>query len=327
MLILRFSPHITYLAFYLQKLINMERPPFSPGFGNPEKRMEELSETLQERGLKIGLVENSTGGFLSSLLVRRKGASRIFAGSLIPYSYEMKEAFGLKAQKGAVSEEFTNLSAEKFLEISGADIVVSESSILGPEGGSPEKPVGLSFVSIASKRGKTSFVNLFRGNRLRKIREVSAFCFLTARLHILGWDMKTRPVASTFIEHEGKILIMKRSKKVGTYRGMWGVASGHIEEGETPVQTALKEVREETSIGSEMIKELIQGTPFEVVDPKLGIRWLIHPFRAILNISPRRLIRIDWEHTEFRMIKPSRILSFRTSPMLYEGYLKTVFRF
>lgn len=295
---------------------------YSPSFGNPHKRASELFHILQEKNLKIGFVECSVGGFISNLIVRNKGASKVFVGAIIPYSYELKEFFGLKSDKGAVSEEFTNLCAGKFFSLSGADIVVAESSILGPEGGTPEKPVGLSFVSVVSKKGKTSFVNVFRGNRQKVMQEIAAFSFFAAKNHVIGWEFQSYKVASSFIEHKGKILIMKRSKKVKTYKGHWGVASGYIEEGETPLQTALKEIKEETSID---VGEVIDGTPFEVVDEKIQVRWEIYPFRVVLDSPPTP--KIDWEHTEFKIIKPSDIHKFKTAPMLYEGYLKTIFRF
>lgn len=300
---------------------------YSPTFGEVEKRAVELIKVLREKNLKIGFVENSLGGFMSSSIVRHRGASKIFAGSIIPYSYEMKRSFGLSSPKGAVSEDFTNICARWFLKRSDADVVVSESSILGPDGGTQEKPVGLSFVSIYSRRSNVSFVNLFKGDREKITSEVCAFCLFAARKHIIGWELQNRTVASTFIEYKNKILIMKRSQRVGTYRRMWGVASGHVEKNETPLQTALKEVEEETSIKAKWVKKIIQGTPFEMIDEEIGIRWYIYPFRMIVKTSVESIVKIDWEHTSYRMIEPSDIHRYKTAPMLYEGYLKTVFNF
>ncbi len=297
---------------------------YSPSFGDYKRRAKEFIEVLRSRGLKVGLVESSLGGFLSHTIVSFKGASKIFVGSVIPYSYDMKNFFNFSSPNGAVSEDYANRSAEIFLNISKADLVVSESSILGPEGGSEQKPVGLSFVSIFSNKGRTSFVNLFRGCRRKIMEEIASFCFFAAKNHIIGWDFQKRSVSSTFLCYNGKILLMRRSKKVGTYRGMWGVVSGHIEEGETPLETALKEIEEETSIKRDSLSNIVQGTQFEVVDPVIGVKWEINPFRAEIN---KAILKIDWEHTRYKFIKPSDIYKFRTAPMLYEGYLKTFFRF
>lgn len=298
---------------------------YSPSSGDYRKRAKEFIEILHSKGLKVGLVESSLGGFLSQEIVSFKGASRVFVGSVIPYSYGMKNFFNFTSPNGAVSEDYTNRSAEIFLNISKADLVVSESSILGPEGGSEQKPVGLSFVSIFSSRGKTSFVNLFRGSRRKIMEEIASFCFFVARNHIIGWDLQKRSVASTFLCYNGRILLMRRSKKVGTYRGMWGIVSGHIEEGEEPLETALKEIEEETSVKRDLLKNIVRGTQFEVVDPSIGIKWEISPFRAEIDGKP--MLKIDWEHTQYKFIKPSDIFKFKTAPMLYEGYLKTYFRF
>lgn len=296
---------------------------YSPDFGSYQKRVKDFVEILQSKGLRVGFVESSLGGFMSQALVKFPGASKIFVGSIIPYSYDMKESFNLP--KSAVSEDYTNKSAEIFFNMLKADLVISESSILGPGGGSDQKPVGLSFVSIVSSRGRTSFVNLFRGSRLDIMKKVASFCFFVAKNHIIGWDLKERVVSSTFLCYKGKILIMKRSRKVGTYKGMWGVVSGHVEEGETPLETALKEIEEETSIKRDLIKNIFQGMHFEVVDRNIGIKWKINPFRAEIDGKPR--LKIDWEHIQYKFIRPTDIFKFKTAPMLYQGYLKTLFNF
>ncbi len=298
--------------------------PYSPDFGNPEKFSKDLFELLRRKKKKIFVVENSTGGFISSFIVKQKGASQVFEGGIFPYSHRMKKRFGADIKEfGAVSEKCVLSLAEKWMEESGADICVSESSILGPTGGTQEKPVGLSFTAVVSKKGRYTYVNLFRGSRNTIMHKVAAFSFFAVINHIIGWELEKREVSSTFLEYEGKILVMRRSGKVGSYRGMWGVASGHVEEGETPVETAIKEVKEETGVSTEKIKELISSSPFELSDAKLGIRWEINPFRAVLREKPK--VKIDWEHTEFKWIPPKKIVELKTAPLLYQGYLKTIF--
>ena len=75
-----------------------------------------------------------------------------------------------------------------------------------------------------------------------------------------------RIASSIIMNSEGKILIMKRSDKVRTYKGMWGVAAGYIEEDETPLETAYKEIREETGIEGEYLTLLKQFEPVEIND-------------------------------------------------------------
>jgi 8-oxo-dGTP pyrophosphatase MutT (NUDIX family) len=62
-------------------------------------------------------------------------------------------------------------------------------------------------------------------------------------------------VVTCILRHNKKILILKRSQMVATNKGMWAGVSGYIEEGESPLQTAIKEVSEETAITNfELIK-------------------------------------------------------------------------
>ena len=50
-------------------------------------------------------------------------------------------------------------------------------------------------------------------------------------------------VVTCILEHDGKILLLKRSNQVGTYRGLWGGVAGYVEELEDPYDTALKEIQ------------------------------------------------------------------------------------
>jgi PncC family amidohydrolase len=297
--------------------------PISPNFGYVRKLSKKFFELLKEKKIKCAVVECSTGGIISSEIVRNIGASEVFVGAFLPYSNELKSFLSADISDGAVSEKCAISLARKIKSITNADLVLSETSILGPKGGTEQKPVGLSFLAIASNKGEYSFVNLFKGEREKIMVSVASSAFFFAINHILGWELQTRKVASTFVEYKGKILILKRSRKVGSYRGRWGVVSGHIEEGETEEETSLKELKEEIGLDPNLIEKLIKSTPFELSDTKLGIRWEITPFRAILKTKPD--IKIDWEHVKFLWINPSELSKFKTAPLLYQGYLKTIF--
>jgi 8-oxo-dGTP diphosphatase len=297
--------------------------PISPNFGYVRKLSKKFFELLKEKKIKCAVVECSTGGIISSEIVRNIGASDVFVGAFLPYSNELKSFLSADISDGAVSEKCAISLARKIKSITNADLVLSETSILGPKGGTEQKPVGLSFLAIASNKGEYSFVNLFKGEREKIMVSVASSAFFFAINHILGWKLQTRKVASTFVEYKGKILILKRSRKVGSYRGRWGVVSGHIEEGETEEETSLKELKEEIGLDPNLIEKLIKSTPFELSDTKLGIRWEITPFRAILKTKPD--IKIDWEHVKFLWINPLELSKFKTAPLLYQGYLKTIF--
>ncbi len=306
----------------MKKIEKSQAVIYSPDPVHPS--VAELFHLAEASNLKISLIESSVGGLISHLIVRKSGASKIFKGCLIPYSNDVKEAFVNIPESGAVSEKFTEEIAEKWRKMTGADISLAESSILGPTGGTPQKPVGLSFISVSSEKGKYTFVNVFKGKRGEIMKKIAYFSLFVIQNHIIGWNLRKVKVASTFVEREdGKILLLKRSSKVGSYRGRWGVVSGHIEEGETPHTTSLKELSEEAGIEPAHILDMVSAKPFEVSDKKLSIRWEIYPLKV--KVKKDIKVKIDWEHTKFMWINPENIVKLRTAPLLYQGFLKTLF--
>ena len=127
-------------------------------------------------------------------------------------------------------------------------------------------------------------------------------------------------VVTSIIKNEkDKILILKRSDQVGTYKGQWSGVSGYIEKDEEPIDTALKEIREETGLSKNQVKFIKKSEPIKLIDVYNGkeYNWIIHPF---LFISKYSKINIDWEHSEYRWVLPSKIEEFDTVP----GFNKVV---
>jgi 8-oxo-dGTP pyrophosphatase MutT (NUDIX family) len=122
-------------------------------------------------------------------------------------------------------------------------------------------------------------------------------------------------VVTVFLEHDGKILLLKRSQKARTMKGLWAGISGYIENNEASTQ-ALKEIKEETGLSNKKLNLIHVGQPLEVVEShNPDIIWVVHPY---LFHSNTRLIRIDWEHDEARWINPDEIQSYDTVPKLKE---------
>ena len=122
-------------------------------------------------------------------------------------------------------------------------------------------------------------------------------------------------VVTVFLEHDRKILLLRRSQKASTMKGLWAGISGYIENNDALTQ-ALKEIEEETGLGNKKLNLLHVGQPLEVVetnDPDTV--WVVHPYLFHSNTS---LIRIDWEHDEVRWINPDEIQSYNTVPELKE---------
>jgi len=126
--------------------------------------------------------------------------------------------------------------------------------------------------------------------------------------------LEEKHVVTCFLESEKEILILRRSEKVGTYQGRWAGVSGYVESG--PDEQALTEIEEETGLDKEDVELVKKGMPLEVVDQKLGRRWIVHPY--LFRVRDRSKIRIDWEHKEMRWIDSEDIVKYETVPMLRE---------
>jgi 8-oxo-dGTP diphosphatase len=124
-------------------------------------------------------------------------------------------------------------------------------------------------------------------------------------------------VITVFLEHDKKILILKRSQKVRTMKTKWGGISGYVEQ-EEPVKRALKEIEEETGLNNKNVTLLRIGEPFEAVEfNEPEITWVVHPFLFGSNTDQ---IRIDWEHDEYRWINPKEIKNYETVPRLGDAF-------
>ncbi|MGE5418444.1 MAG: NUDIX domain-containing protein [Acidobacteriota bacterium] len=127
-------------------------------------------------------------------------------------------------------------------------------------------------------------------------------------------DTQKTHVVTCLLVHEGKMLLLKRSGQVGSYQEKWAGVSGYIEEGNTPLQQAFRELQEETGLTERDIASISEGQPLEVLDDVLDRTWVIHPFR--ISIDAPDMIKLDWEHTELRWIAPEEINDYQTVPQL-----------
>ena len=108
-----------------------------------------------------------------------------------------------------------------------------------------------------------------------------------------------RSVVSVFVEKAGKVLLLKRSDKVGSFKGCWGAVSGFVEsEDSSPLFRAKQETIEE--IGLNFNGNIIQGRPFSFVD-KSSRKWKVFPFKFLTDAYPE--VKLDWEHEEFRWVE------------------------
>ena len=149
-----------------------------------------IGEELARRGETICAAESCTGGLLTQMLTEVGGSSRWTAGAFVTYSNEMKEsALGvpreLLRQHGAVSEPVVRAMAEGARQRSGATWSPAITGIAGPDGGTPEKPVGTVWLGLAGPGGTVARVAKYRGDR-GQVRIQSAYGALQMLREALG---------------------------------------------------------------------------------------------------------------------------------------------
>ena len=123
-------------------------------------------------------------------------------------------------------------------------------------------------------------------------------------------------VVTAFLRHRGRILLLRRSDRVGSYRGRWAAVSGYLEE-PTALAQALREIEEETGIPPAAVSLAAAGQPIAVDDDSLQRRWIVHPFLFDLASPPR--VCLDWEHSAFRWAHPAELASLPTVPRLADA--------
>ena len=127
--------------------------------------------------------------------------------------------------------------------------------------------------------------------------------------------MRSTSIVTSFITNEQKILILKRSNQVKTLKCLWAGISGIIEKGDkTPLSRAKIEIFEEVGIKEEELKLLKSIQRLRVVSPQYkNHEWGIFPF---LFSTKNMEIKLNWENSEFRWIKPTELVNYKTVPDL-----------
>lgn len=114
-----------------------------------------IGQRLRQLGLTVATAESCTGGLVSSLLTDVAGSSDYFLGGAVTYANSAKETIlRVDAQvlidHGAVSPEVAQIMARQVRHRFGANIGVAVTGIAGPGGGTPEKPVGLTYMHLSA---------------------------------------------------------------------------------------------------------------------------------------------------------------------------------
>jgi nicotinamide-nucleotide amidase len=145
-------------------------------FGRENETLEQVvGRMLQARGLQFGTAESCTGGYVAHLMTTVPGSSAYFRGAVVAYSNDLKmQLLGVPEQtlleQGAVSEGAVRAMAIGALDALGVDVALSISGIAGPDGGTPDKPVGTVWMAVADRRGGVTAVkHIFGRDRAKNI--------------------------------------------------------------------------------------------------------------------------------------------------------------
>ena len=149
----------------------------------------QVGERCAERRLRIATVESCTGGLVGHLITEVPGSSAYYVGGFVTYSDELKrEMVGVPhdvlAAHGAVSAQVAMAMAGGGRARTGADLAVSVTGIAGPDGGSPAKPVGLTYIAVADAIGVAVRRHVWPGDRSenKRLSAAAALVLLVERI-------------------------------------------------------------------------------------------------------------------------------------------------
>ena len=149
-----------------------------------------IGRLLKEKGKTLATAESCTGGYIAHLITAHPGSSAYFIGSVVSYSNTIKERLLNVSDEilhtvGAVSEATVRQMAKSVLTLMQTDYAIAVSGIMGPDGATAEKPVGMVWVAVANKDEVVTKQFNFRFDRRRNIELTSANALNLLRIFII----------------------------------------------------------------------------------------------------------------------------------------------
>jgi nicotinate (nicotinamide) nucleotide adenylyltransferase len=169
--------------------------------------------------------------------------------------------------------------------------------------------------------------------KIKKEQPVQTFLSKDVYIYIRKNNLYTTPkeiyVSTSFIKYRNKILILKRSKKVGSFQGKYAGISGSIDLPEYlkakkssiklcnsfALKQAYCEIQEETNITKDNLILLQKGKVVKIKYLPTGQTFFVFPFLFKLKKYPHK-IKLNWENTSYKWIEPHEVLNYPTVPQL-----------
>jgi nicotinamide-nucleotide amidase len=161
-------------------------------FGYDQDTMESIiGELLLNKNAYLSTAESCTGGYISHLITSVPGSSRYFKGSIVSYDNNVKiQQLGVRQDDiinyGAVSKQVVTQMAENVRKELNTDYSIAISGIAGPDGGTTEKPVGTTWIAVATPENTIVKHFIFGDNRERNIRRAALTALNMLRMELLS---------------------------------------------------------------------------------------------------------------------------------------------
>lgn len=149
-----------------------------------------VGRLLKEKGKTLATAESCTGGYIAHLITSYPGSSVYFTGGVVSYANAIKQRILNVSEEtlqtvGAVSEATVQQMAKSILTIMQTDYAIAVSGIMGPDGATAEKPVGMVWVAVANKEKVVTKQFNFRFDRIRNIELTSTNALNLLRIFII----------------------------------------------------------------------------------------------------------------------------------------------
>lgn len=227
-----------------------------------------IGKLLSQRGWNLAVAESCTGGLIGHLITNIPGSSDYFVGGVVAYAYQAKKK--LLGVRPETLEKFGAVSKETVLEMAqgtrlafDADIGLSVSGIAGPGGGTPDKPVGLTWIGLSCPTADLAWQYIWQGDR-EQIKIQTAHQALLLLADFLG---KEQDAASPTLRPAEEIEVSARFTADGKIIPTSFTINGRLQR----VESSGRSWRDPQ--GLHFLVMNLEGQVFELVYQPLNARW------------------------------------------------------
>jgi PncC family amidohydrolase len=200
----------------------------APSLDQLRQLSQKLGKQLDEHRLTISLAESCTGGLLASILTDIPGSSHYVTGGVVSYSNEAKmQVLGVSPETleahGAVSAETAAEMARGVRTLLQTDLAISVTGIAGPGGGTPEKPVGLVYLHLASSEVEWGEMHVWPYDRIGNKRATVAAGLRLALRYVQERTAPVDPRQDVAVERSLPTVLVEADWREGVWqpRAVW----------------------------------------------------------------------------------------------------------